>query len=294
MDSFLRQGSRDGDGDVKGDLDPEQAIARIPGWSPQDTVVEKPLEGLTNRSFRVRRGRERFVLRLDAPHTALFGLDREAELAALENAAAAGLGPEVVFAAPGEGILVTRLLGGRVLRRADLEDDELLVEIGSLLRRVHELPRSGRLFDASAAARRYLDALTADAGLHATGQLCLAIIEGAGPPRDTVFCHNDVVAENLVSDAPIRLIDWEYACDNDGAFDLATLVAYHELDRRQAVTLVSGYCAGPTGELLERLEVQTGVCDALHWLWLAVRESLSPEPGQARRLARLRERIVAR
>ena len=275
-------------------LSPEQAINRVPGWAAADTVVEKQLAGLTNRSFRIRRGSERYVLRLDAEHTPLIGIDREAELTALRKAADAGLGPEVVFAEPGAGILVTRFLAGMPLRITDLQNDDTLAAIADLLRRVHRLSPEGPSFDAVGAARRYSEVLRDDGGLRATADLCVSIVADAERPAELAFCHNDVVAENLIADDSLRLIDWEYAGCNDPAFDLATLIAYHDLSEHSATSLISAYSGGTDAPLFGRVRELSRVCDALHWLWLAVRESVDPEAGQARRLRRLRERIAGR
>ena len=88
------------------------------------------------------------------------------------------------------------------------------------------------------------------------------------------------------------LIDWEYACDNDPLFDLASLIGYHDLDRTSSEALLSAYCGGTRPEYREQLALQIRIYDALHWLWLAVRQSISPGSAQAKRLDQLSQRIL--
>src|ERR1035441_8134972 len=64
--------------------------------------------GITNRNFRLRFGGRECVVRVIGKDTDLLGIDRGSERAAAEQAAALGLGPEVLDAGP--GYLVTEFL----------------------------------------------------------------------------------------------------------------------------------------------------------------------------------------
>ena len=93
-------------------LDPHRATTLVPGWEHGCTAIERIAGGLTNRSYKVTRPDGIYVLRLDAPHTRSFGLDRERERRVLGHAAGAGLAPEVVFTDTAAGILVSRFVAG--------------------------------------------------------------------------------------------------------------------------------------------------------------------------------------
>ena len=80
-------------------------------------------------------------------------------------------------------------------------------------------------------------------------------------------CHNDLVAENIISAPEIRFLDWEYACDNDPLFDLAIVVAHHDLSERQAGVLLDAYFDGDGARWREQLDVQMRLYGALNWLW---------------------------
>ncbi|MEM9209532.1 MAG: choline/ethanolamine kinase family protein [Pseudomonadota bacterium] len=272
-------------------LTPQQAISRVPSWRQLDVAVEEALSGQTNRSFKLKSGRGRFVLRLDADHTRAFGLDRTAERRALARAFAAGIGPEMIHSDVGLGILVTRYIAGRTLTRADLENNAVLETIAERLHTLHGLPALGTGFDIAAVARGYLAALPNGSRMRNVAEQLVRLIESLRSDAATSFCHNDIVAANLIAAGSdtreLMLIDWEYAGDNDAFFDLASLVAYHELDAGPADTLLSAYTGGASATDRERLDTQIRTYNALHWLWLATRETVTADPGQREVLARL-------
>ena len=64
--------------------DLDSIVAQIPGWAHAPDLTVEPLSGLTNTNYLVRVNEKRFVLRVSGPNTALLGIDRKAELAALK------------------------------------------------------------------------------------------------------------------------------------------------------------------------------------------------------------------
>ncbi len=272
-------------------LTPAQAIALVPAWRGLDPVVEEAFTGLTNRSFRLRVGDEAFVMRLDAAHTSVLRPDRTAERVALEQAGTTGTGPEVIFAAPEQGILVTRYVAGSTLTDKDLRNTATLERIAALLQRVHALPVLGTGFDIVVAAESYLAALPESGDTRRIGEQCVRIVEALQSGAEIRCCHNDVIAPNIVDSDSLVLIDWEYAGDNDAYFDLASLIAYHRLESRYADTLLSAYAGDAAAVDNDRLEAQLRLYDALHWLWLSLREAVSPSAEQREQLERLGRRL---
>ena len=76
------------------------------------------------------------------------------------------------------------------------------------------------------------------------------------------------------------LLDWEYACDNDPLFDLASLIGYHNLSDKKAHDLLSAYAGGPDPAMADLLEEQVRLYDAIQWLWLANRHMITPTSAQ--------------
>lgn len=273
------------------DINAFEAIARIPGWDPDAADIEELKGGLTNRTYYVQHAGTECVLRLDSQQARLFRLDRSRELSILEEAGRAGIAPSVIFADQEAGILVTEYLPGRVWEDSDLESDAQLEALAALLCKVHALPRSGLRLDMSNVAETYERYLEKRHGLHAFASRCVEIIDSIAEPADAVCCHNDIVAANLVEGDALKLIDWEYACDYDPMFDLASAIGFHNLDARRASVLLNAYAGGDAAEMRERLAEQVRIYDAIQWLWLATRHLVFPSRWQARRLEDLQQRI---
>lgn len=278
-------------------LTPHEALANIPGWDTRGVRIEALPGGLTNRSFKVNRGGETFVLRVDADHTAAFGLDRYRERRILDVAADAGLAPDIEFGDEEAGVLLTRFVDGQAWTATDLAEPDSIVRVTALLRDVHALPLAGSRLHGEAIAAGYfakVDHQGGDAELATFAERCVTIVAETPQADNLRCCHNDVVAENLVGQPRPMLIDWEYACDNDPLFDLASLIAYHELSRDVSQTWLSAYLGDALPEDRERLEQQCRLCDALHWLWMAARCSVSQDQKMVRRLNQLQHRIESR
>jgi thiamine kinase len=272
-------------------LDLTAALARVPGIDAESADVEELQGGLTNRVYRVRNAGRQCVLRLRSDCNAAIGPDRACELAILQSAGAAGIAPEVLYADFDAGILVTEYLHGPVWQGSDLESDENIESLAALLRRVHSLPPCGTQIDLVGMAEQYAQFLNQRQGPHAFAGNCVRIISESPVHECVACCHNDIVASNVIDSGSLKLIDWEYACDNDPMFDLASAIGYHNLDEGRRQIFLDAYAGGAGSELKERLAEQIRVFDAIQWLWLATRHIVAPQPGQARRLEELQSRI---
>ena len=93
-----------------------ELVRALPLWTGPVEITPLP-GGITNRNYLVAERGRRFVVRLgqDIP---VHGILRFNEHAASRAAAAAGVSPEVVHAAP--GVLVIRYVEGRTLAAADV------------------------------------------------------------------------------------------------------------------------------------------------------------------------------
>jgi len=268
-----------------------EAIAMVPGWVPELAEIEVLQGGLTNRSYYIRVDGMECVLRLESAQSAPFRFDRTLELRILERAAGAGLAPKVVFADVDAGVLVTEFLHGRVWEAADLKSSQNLEALAALLCKVHALPKSGLQIDIAKLASTYQHYLAQRHGPYAFASTCVDIVRSVPVNETLVCCHNDIVAANIVADDDLQLIDWEFACDHDPLFDLASAIGFHDLTRAQADVLLNAYSGGAGAEQREHLAEQVRVYDAIQWLWLAIRQLIFPDREQARRLEALQQRI---
>jgi len=251
-------------------LTPEEVLADIPGW--ESASCTELNGGLTNRTWRVTTGGKEGVLKIDdGPREAPFNT-RCAEANTQNIAARAGLAPYIILA--NDGLYFTEFVEGVVWQRSCLEEDSNLELIAAALQRLHALPLTGRSFDAGVAAKRYVERI---AGLDAdVVQKCTEIIARMRLPQNLCCCHNDLVAENLITTPDLKFLDWEYACDNDPFFDIATVVEHHELSDAQVTKLLDAYLGGDGQRWREHLEKQRKLYLALLCLWMGSRPDSNP------------------
>jgi thiamine kinase len=162
------------------------------------------------------------------------GSDSLREVACHRAAAAAGLAPRVLDAAPdGSWILMDYVEGG-MWTPPRLQAPEGLRTLGACLQRLHAItpPRGLAAFDpASIATGQARAILERDPGaaeqvntlVARTEQLAVDCAAFAATPVTT---HGDLTASNLIGPVPM-LVDWEYAQLADPVYDLACLSIYY-------------------------------------------------------------------
>ena len=231
-----------------------QLLASIdePVWREATLVAEFP-GGPVSRSWQLDTASGPVVLRLDTALVKTLGLDRQAELVVLESVASVGIGPEVLWADTERGLLVRRLLPGRIWDEADLSDSDNLLRLGALLRRLHSIPVVHESPDLRTSVAMYVDAIGTEKarsiGLQAEKLLAEISIDSSG----RVFCHRDVHCGNIIDHGELRLIDWEYAGSGDPCFELAVVAEQHQLDESQLGGILDGYAGAAYSIEISRL-----------------------------------------
>jgi thiamine kinase-like enzyme len=223
----------------------------------------------------------RAVLKIDDEPRTLPYSSREDEARAQTSAAESGLASRVLYV--DECALLSEYLDGRVWTRKDLEEEDNVVQLALALKALHAMPLAGRTFDARDAVLPYLAKIQ---GCHAERARRFAdIVLAKSQPPNLCFCHNDLVAENIISAPDVRFLDWEYACDNDPFFDIATVITHHDLSSEQANLFLNQYFEGDGDRWVPQLRNQMYVYDALHWLWLAALNNAEENSQQLMHLA---------
>ena len=239
----------------------ERLLESIPGWEGASwTELEG---GLTNRSYLLEDGGRRAVLKVDENPRGLPYNSRVKEAAVQSAAAAQGIAAPVIFAS--DTLYLTEYVEGEVWTRGDLEDPSKLDARAAALKKLHALPLTGRAFDAGAAAAMYRSRI--DPAYADEADRCLSVVSAAESGKRLCCCHNDLVAENIVSAGGVMLLDFEYACDNDPLFDLAIVVEHHALSDAAEQRLLEACFGARSDEEFEELRRQRRVYAALSWLW---------------------------
>lgn len=240
-------------------------LAEIPGW--EDAEYAELAGGITNKSWLLELDDRKGVLKIDdVPRSEPFN-SRLSEAQVQNRCAEQGLANRAIFVS--ETLLLTEYVEGVVWSAGCLDVDENLAKLAAAMKKLHAQPLTGRTFDAVQAAQGY--ARQIESGDPDRVRDCLAKIEAMPLPHNLCCCHNDMVAANIIYMPDVRFLDWEYACDNDPFFDIATVVAHHKLAPDRAEYLLNAYFNGDGARWRGQLARQTEFYDALYWLWEAAR-----------------------
>jgi thiamine kinase-like enzyme len=244
-----------------------------------------PLEGgITNRNYRVRFAGEDVVVRLPGKDTALLEIDRGAERAAGELAAAAGVGPEVVAMLDDPPCLVTGFVEGEQMSAEQLREPEAVTEVAAALRTLHaceeRLPvdfSSFRIVETYAARIAERGAMVPASYEWATAAAMRIEAVLVGPEHEPVPCHNDLLAANFIrSQRGLRIVDWEYAGMGDRYFDLGNFAVDNELDGDGEAALLAAYFEAPASERrLASLRLMRFMSDFREAMWGAMQSTIS-------------------
>ncbi len=203
------------------------------------------LSGSGNSSYLVTYQDDRLVVRFDGQATT--GLvDRNHEYRHMRLAAQSGLGPDIVHADLGHGVLVTRFAEGTRFDR--LPRPYARGSLGRLARAIARLQACdgfGGLMDPWAKIALYLQDAAVDdpAGTDGFGPAWSKLeslrVTTRIDPDDLVPCHVDPVPENLLDrDDNALLLDWEYAALSHRLWDPAYFASEASLSTREREVLL--------------------------------------------------------
>ena len=196
------------------------------------TATAVPLDGgYSNETYRVS-GPVDAVLRVNGHQNDTLGLSAAGEAAAIREAAARGIAPELIRA--GEGYLVTALVPGVLLTPERSHEPSCIRELARVLTQVHAIEGVNRVCDPFWLVRTYL-AGARELGVAMPEGLDAVLaevdaIEGRAAARGdrTAYCHNDFYRFNVIDhDGRLTVLDWELSGVGNVYFDLAT-PAFHE------------------------------------------------------------------
>jgi thiamine kinase-like enzyme len=244
--------------------------------------VEKLPGGLTNVNLKVSTAERTVVVRIPQPGSELLGIDRHWEHLNSRAAAEAGVGAPVVEYVEDPGLLVVEFLEGTTYTDDDLRHGGHLPRVAAACRRLHHGPRFVNDFDMFDVQRRYL-ATVEERGFRLpegyrdfddhVGRIQRAL---AVRPGDSVPCNNDLLAGNFIDDGTrLRLIDYEYAGNNESAFELGNLWSEPNLSLEQLEELVEAYDGRLTRQRVARTRLWALMAKYGWTLWGSIQCSTS-------------------
>lgn len=256
------------------------ALRRVwPDAGGVDAVQLRALGGgFSARSFLAVGGGRRHVLRLPVSGSVAW-LDLATEARAMRAAADADLAPAVIAVDIEAGLLLTDYC--ETLRAPLVQQPTSIALIARLLRELHSLEVDLPVYSIDHFTATYLAALAQSPAHAPTAEEKRWADELTRLGRDfdasyapTAFCHNDLVAANILIDgAAARLIDFEYAGLGTPLLDLASLAAmndFAETEKRQLLSEYYGTAAAAPA--LRELDNAVRMVRLLAYFWGRVAE----------------------
>jgi thiamine kinase-like enzyme len=239
--------------------------------------------GLTNRNCKVvTDDGAAYVVRRWSDDTGLLAIDRDREYANSVRAAAAGVGAPVVDYLPEHNAMVFGFIDGPTMSAADLRRGDRLDLAARACRKLHAAERFSGEFNMLDLQPHYLG-IVSERGLRLPDRYeefapHAAAIREAFAARDegTVPCNNDLLAENFIlAGDEFRLIDYEYAGNNDACFELGNLWSESNLSLAQLDALVAAYYGRPLRHKVARARLW-GLMSKYGWtLWASIQDGVS-------------------
>ena len=245
------------------------------------SVAELP-GGLTNRNYKVTTPEGAFVLRVSSPESGDLAVNREHEYRNSVIAASSGVGAPVVDYLPADGAMVVGFIEGTTFTDESFQVPGTIPRVAAACRRLHDGPRFVNDFDMFVIQRRYLDLVLEHGYRLPVGYLDFADdveqVRTALSVRSegTVACNNDLLAGNFIDTGDeVRLIDYEYAGNNDACFELGNIWSECHLTRDQLDELVTSYYGRPLANRVARARLY-GLMSQYGWtLWASIQDAKS-------------------
>jgi len=267
----------------------EKALRAVTAWSGKRIRYAPVSGGLQNSNWclTVEGAPSRYFMKIPGAGSEAF-IDREVANQAARQADSLGIGPGMVLFDAGSGVEVVEFLEDyRACTTGDFKQPDLAHQVIALYRTLHSaepLSLTKTVFDMIdehlVQVRELGAALPADMDLILTEYAAARnALEATG--LDLVPCHNDPMPGNFLVDAegdalPMKMIDFEFASNNDRAYELAVLVTEMFYGERQTLELIEAYYGSTAWPLTARVQLFNALADLKWGLWGCVQSRLNP------------------
>lgn len=261
----------------------EHAIRRVAAWA--DTIVSyRPVGGgITNTNWRVDAGADSFFVKIPGRGTEMF-IDRAVALDASSKAQVLGIGPPVHTWLANDGIeIATFVTDRRPCGLGDFQNERVCRSVIDSYRTLHAaapLPLTKTVFDMIREHLRQVKDLKGwhpqdVSRLHQQVERARIAIFASG--LDLVPCFNDPMPGNFLvgEDKSVMLIDFEYASNNDRAYDLGAWFGEMFFPSEKEAMLAEHYMGRHDAAILARTTVYKALADLKWATWSMVQEKIS-------------------
>ena len=263
----------------------EAAIERVPAWQGKGARYARIVGGISNSNWRVtiEGDQRRYFLKIPGAGTEMF-VDRLAANEAARLAHEIGLGPEVVFFDPSDGLEVAELLEGyAACTNALFQKREIQLAAVDCYRQFHKgaaLGLTKTIFDMIDEHALQVQEL---GGSRPEDWPWLSRLYGNARAAflasglDLVPCFNDPMPGNFLikPGAPMKLVDYEFASMNERSYELGVWLGEMFFTEEVAAGLIEAYAGERRPDFVARVIVMRALADIKWATWAMVQEQIS-------------------
>lgn len=261
----------------------------FPNEQIEDEVKITQIGGMSNKNFKVTKGRQEYVLRVPGNGSEGMVVRSNEEQNSIQ-ACKMGINPPIRYFNAETGIkLADFVKNAETLNGATIQRPSCLKKIANIFKTLHNSHvRFGNEFNVFNEIHNYE---------HLLEQCNGKMYEGYEPVREKVFkledylnqlgvsvkpCHNDLVAENFLKaeDGTIYLIDWEYSGMNDPMWDIAALFLENSFSDESQEYFLTHYFEGKEPKNARtKIFVYQILMDYLWAVWTVIKEAQGDDFG---------------
>jgi len=265
----------------------------FPQWRGCNLEISKLSGGITNKLYRVKSEKGDLSVRIYGDKTELF-IDRDHEAHAISEMAKLGVSSKLVSYMPEIGVTIVEFIDDSiVLTNQHFLEQALYPEILGALRKIHDSKvKLKKTFDPFVEVRKMTSILERlnvpypEFDIDGTVRL-LERLSAVINIQETEFtaCHNDLLADNFILikeafkdryDAPMYIIDWEYAGMAPKYYDIADMFQEVLVPREAEKLIVREYCQGREfDKTLYYIDLYKPFPDIFWFLWSLIQLNIS-------------------
>lgn len=266
----------------------EAAIASVPGWDPAKVRKRPLVGGLLNSNWLVNYDGTDFFLKVFGIGSDKF-VDRKLSYDAATKAHAIGIAPRVEYFSVERGAEIIEFLQGyRASTNADFSRKDFLSGVIDLYRQFNACERLSVTKDVFAMTDEHIEQGAALGAIRPADFDNLARqYERAkqaffASGLDLVPCHNDPMPGNFmvkmdagdkISD--MKLIDFEFASNNERAYEIGVFVGEVFVDEETTLELIEQYYGQVRQDVVARVWVARAVADMKWGSWAVQQRQMS-------------------
>jgi thiamine kinase len=201
-------------------------------------VIKRNEGGLTNESYLIQAGAQRFILRLNSLITDALGIDRELECCILKALSPYDIAPKLLHWDKIQNFTVLAYIDGRQWTQEDLKNKANQHALDQLITTIQSVVIPTPIFDYVHHVSRYWQqAITIDEQVkyrreYQWESFIVELQEWQCSGDMRVLCHHDLTPNNIIETPEgLKVIDWEYAGFGHPDFDRAYIL--RQLDEEQ-------------------------------------------------------------